>query len=188
MESMDLVETLHLLAEQNLHGLSFLLAYGATWVICGFIWAKASERTAAIVTLFQGMIAFPVALTIAWSIGAIGADRPVADEITQLSVLIGTSQLLGLPFLIYLIVKHHYTLVPIAFAGITSMHFVLYSWLYQTPAYIVMAILISLGTLIAMLAVPSDSRPKAGPVRVCLLTGGLLLVTALFFLLIHLSA
>lgn len=188
MGSMDLVETLHRLAEQNLHGLSFLAAYGVTWVICGVIWKYASERTAAFATLFQGMIAFPAALAIAWSIGAIGAERPVAEEITQLSVLIGVSQLLGLPFLIYLIVKRHYTLVPIAFAGITSMHFVLYSWLYQTPAYIVMASLISVGTLIAMLAVPSDSRSNAGPTRVCLLTGGLLLMTALFFLLIHLSA
>ena len=101
-------------------------------------------------------------------------------------MLIGTSQLLGLPFLIYLIVKRRYTLVPFAFAGITSMHFVLYSWLYQTPVYIVLAVLISLGTMVVMLTAPEKAEDRVGPTRVSLLTGGLLLAAALLFLILHL--
>lgn len=183
---MDLIETLHLLADQNMSGLAFLVAYGVTWVACGFIWRKSSERTAAFATLFQGMVAFPVALGLSALIGAIGGDRPVVEAITQLSVLIGVSQLLGLPFLIYLIVKKIYTLVPFAFAAVTSMHFVLYSWLYQTPVYIVMAVLISLGTTAVMLTVPKTAQKRSAATRVCMLTGALLLVTALFFAVLHL--
>ncbi|GAA4909521.1 DUF7010 family protein [Stackebrandtia albiflava] len=184
---MELIESLRLLAEQHMSGLSFLAAYGVTWLVCGVIWLRASSRTAAFVTLFQGMVALPAALALSAAIGALGGDRPVTDEITQLSVLIGTSQLLGLPFLIYLTVRRRYALVPFAFAGITSMHFVLYSWLYQTPVYIVMAVLISLGAMIVMLAVPEKAEDRLGPARVSLLTGGLLLATALFFLISHLS-
>src|SRR5699024_12288266 len=95
-----------------------------TWLICAVLWRRASERVAACATLFQGMVAVPVALGLSALIGAIGQARPVAEEVTQLSVLIGTSQLLGLPLLIFLIVKHQYTLVPFSFASITSMHFV----------------------------------------------------------------
>lgn len=182
---MDLVESLQLLAEQTLSGLAFLTAYGVTWVVCGVLWQRAPARVAAYATLFQGLVALPAALGLSAAIGAIGQERPVPDEITQLSVLIGTSQLLGLPFLIYLVVKQRYALVPFAFAAITSMHFVLYTWLYQTPVYIVMAALIALGTAAVMLAAPEDERP-AEPARVSFLTGGVLLATALLFAFLHL--
>ncbi len=177
---MDLTESLARLAEQNLSGIAFLTAYGATWIVCGLVWRVAVERTAAFVTLFQGMVAFPVALGLSALIGAIDADRPVDDAITQLSILIGTSQLLGLPFLVYLVVKHRYTLLPYAFAAITAMHFVLYSWLYRTPIYIVMAVVIAIGTTVVMLATPDDKK-RAGAVRVSLLTGVALLATAVVF-------
>jgi len=184
---MELVDSLSRLAEQNIFGLAFLTAYGLTWLACGIIWTRATERVAAYATLFQGLVAFPIALGLSALIGAIGQARPVPAEITQLSVLIGTSQLLGLPLLIYLVVKRHYALVPFVFATITAIHFVLYAWLYQTPLYIVMAGLIALGTTTVMLTVP-DAQTKAGPIRVCLLTGGLLLATAIAFLSIHLIA
>ncbi|MFV2085660.1 2'-5' RNA ligase family protein [Micromonospora sp. LOL_021] len=145
-----------------------------------------AERVAAFATLFQGTVALPTALALPALIGAIGQERPVADGITQLSVLIGTSQLLGLPFLIYLTAKQQYTLVPFAFAAITSMHFVLYSWLHQTPVYIGMAVLISLGTTTVMFTAPGNSR-RTRPVAVSFLTGGLLLSTALLFLILHLA-
>jgi hypothetical protein len=179
---MELVEVLNALAEQNLSGVSFLAAYGVTWLVCAVLWRQSSERTAAYATLFQGLVAFPVALGLSFLIGALGQDRPVPDEITALSILIGTSQLLGLPFLIYLVVKERYRLMPYAFATICSMHFVLYSWLYQTPLYIVMAVLVAIGTTVLMLTAPAD-RERIASVRVCVLTGGLLLATALAFLL-----
>lgn len=186
MEVVELVESLSLLAAQNMSGFAFLAAYGVTWLVCAVIWLRATERVAAFATLFQGMVALPAALGLSALIGAIGGERPVPDEITQLSVLVGTSQLLGLPFLIYLVVKHRYTLVPFAFAAITSMHFVLYSWLYQTPVYIVMAVVISLGTATVMFAAAEPERP-ATPARVSFLTGGILLATALLFLTLHLA-
>src|SRR5699024_12821289 len=99
-------------------------------------------------TLFHVMVALPIALSVLVMIEETGQERPVSVSIHQLSVLVGFSQLLGLPFLIYLVIKQYYRLVPLDFAGITSMHFVLYSWLYQTPIYIVMALLISIGTTV----------------------------------------
>ena len=185
---MELVQSLEALAEQNLSGLPFLAAYGLTWLICGTVWRRAGERTAAFVTLFQGMVALPIALGLSFLIGATGQERPVSESITQLSVLVGVSQLLGLPFLIYLVIKQYYRLVPLAFAGITSMHFVLYSWLYQTPAYIVMAVLISIGTTVIMLLVPQQAQQFLGPSRVSFLTGCLLLSAALYLLIVHVIA
>ena len=184
---MDLVESLTLLAKQNVFGVAFLSAYGLTWLTCGYLWWRATERVAAFATLFQGMVAFPVALGVSALIGAIGQQRPVPEEITQLSVLIGTSQLLGLPLLIYLIVKRHYTLMPFVFATVTAIHFVLYAWLYQTLIYLVMATLIALGTATVMFITP-DATPRIGALRVCLLTGILLVATTTVFVGIHFFA
>ena len=92
---MDLADALGQLAEQNLSGVAFLSAYGLTWLVCAVFWSRASQRTAAYATLFQGMVAFPIALGLSALIGAIGQSRPVPDEITQLSILIGTSRYLS---------------------------------------------------------------------------------------------
>src|SRR5699024_11847923 len=141
INSVDLVESLQLLAEQNISGVAFLLAYGATWLVCGVLWQRVAMRVAAYAPLFQGLVALPVALGVSFLIGAVGSERPVADEITQLSVLIGMSQVMGLPYLIYLVVKRQFVVMPFVFAFISTMHFVLYSCLYHTPIYIAMAML-----------------------------------------------
>ncbi|SLM88385.1 DUF7010 family protein [Brevibacterium yomogidense] len=162
---MELIPSLELLAEQTVSGVAFVTAYGLTWLVCGILWRRTSARTAAYATLFQGMVAFPLALGGSALIGAIGQGRPVAEEITQLSILIGTSQLLGLPLLILFVVKRWYTLVPVAFATLTSMHFVLYSWLYRTPVYIVLAIAVAVGAVIVMATAPAAERKARDDVR-----------------------
>ncbi|MGO1543184.1 MAG: DUF7010 family protein [Gulosibacter sp.] len=184
---MDLIESLQQLAKQNFYGAAFLVAYGATWIICGVLWLRAPERTAGYATLFQGLVAFPMAMGLSLAIGAIGQERPVEDALTQLSILIGTSQLLGLPLLIYLAVKQRYALIPYAFAVICSMHFVLYTWLYQTPIYIIMAVAISIGTTVVMFAVPDRESARVGPTRTSFLTGAILLATAVLFIVMTLN-
>lgn len=171
---MDVVPSLEQLAEQNLSGAAFLLAYGVSWLVCGLVWTRARERTAALVTLFQGLVAFPLALGLSWLIGAIGQDRPVSAALTQLSILIGTSQLLGLPLLILLVVRRQYSWVPITFATICAMHFVFYSWLYRTPVHLALAVLIVLLASALTLSAPHH-RPRSGPARVCAATGVLML-------------
>lgn len=182
----DLITSLESLATQNIYGISFLVAYGATWIICGILWRKLNPRTAALCTLFQGMAAFPLAMALSYAVGAFDQDRPVENTITQLSILIGTSQMLGIPLLIYLFVKKHFYLMPYVFAAICSMHFVLYSWLYQTPFYIIMAALISIGTTVVMLA-NNKTKDQNKASLVSLFTGGTMLATAIVFLFIHLG-
>ncbi len=81
------------LAQVNIFGSPFLLAYGLTWMICGVLWLKVQQTYAAIATLFQGMIALPIALFIMNQIGAF-ALRPDVGEINQLSIFLAMSQLL----------------------------------------------------------------------------------------------
>jgi hypothetical protein len=168
---MVLTETLVALAEQNHYGIAFLIAYGTTWLICGVLWRFLGPDRAALVTLFQGIVAFPAALAVSYLIGAIGQERPVDEAITRLSVLIGAAQLLGLPLLVYLHVTRRYTLVPYAFAAVCATHFVLYSWLYQTYLYVVMSIVIATGGMILMLVKRAGISESRLASRVCAFTG-----------------
>jgi len=177
---MNLVDTLEALADLNSEGLAFLLAFGVTWVICGVLWRRIPSRHAALATLIQGMVGLPLALGLSYAIGAFGADRPVDPLIDELSILIAVSQMLGLPLAIYLYATERYLLVPFAWASVVSMHFVLYSWLYRTPLYIVMSVVISLGCVIVMaVAERRSSVTDRTASTICLLTGSALLVTGL---------
>ena len=94
---MDLVGSLERLAEQNLSGVSFLVAYGVTWTVCGLVWQRADDRVAALVTLFQGLVALPAALGISAVVGATGgsddASCPdVSSPATSSAVAAATSR------------------------------------------------------------------------------------------------
>lgn len=178
---MNLTESLEALAEQNHYGIAFLLSYGASWIACGVLWRILTPGNAALATLFQGIVASPIGFGLAYAIGALGRDRPVDDAITVLSLYIGGSQFLGLPFLIYLQKREMFTLVPYGFVAICAMHFVLYSWLYQTPLYVVMSMSIAVGGTIIMFyndGHPDETRAAS---QVCFFTGGAMLLTSVAF-------
>lgn len=130
------------------------------------------------------MIALPVALFIMSQIGAF-TFRPDVEEINQLSLLLSMSQLLIIPLLIAMYQKRHFTLIPFIFSGAGAVHFLLYTWLYQTVIYIVMSILIAV-----VLAVcygtnqKNDHVSKTSAANVCFSTGFILIATGIYFFLL----
>jgi len=170
------METLLLqLAEVNYSGAPFLIGYGITWIICGVLWRKLKSRYAALGTLFQGTIAFPIALLIMGFIGSF-AKRPEIGILNDLVIIVAMSQLLVLPLLIQIFRKEHFTLIPFLFSAAGTVHFIIYAWLYQTSAYIAMSILIAVTLAITY------EKSEIAAARVCFTTGILLLMTALFLI------
>lgn len=161
------------------HGWGFLAAYGLTWLACWWSWRRRSPRTAAYVTLFQGMVALPLALAL--TSATPGPPRPTMPGMDSLTILLACGQLLGLPVVIFLVAGRRFTLVPLSMVILIVVHFAPYSWLYGTPLYVVMGGVLSVGAVVAAGATDGHQpRPRdlgvtsAG--RVCLSTGvGLLL-------------
>lgn len=176
-----MTNTLQELAQINIFGAPFLFAYGVTWIVCGILWMKVKQSYAAIATLFQGMIALPIAFMILYLIGAF-EYRPDLEEINQLSLIISMSQLLILPLLIAFYRKKYYTLIPFVFSGAGAIHFLFYSWLYQTIAYIIMSIIIAFAIAIVY---GSDSNKESisnsAAAKVSFFTGLILIVTGTYF-------
>jgi len=79
-------------------GAPFLIAYGATFIICGILSYALPENTAALFVLFQGALALPAAF---WLEHRIGWRRMAANNpLRALSVQLAMSQALALPALI----------------------------------------------------------------------------------------
>lgn len=173
-------ELLKELARINLSGAPFLFAYGLTWIICGFLWTKTRASIAAIATLFQGMFALPIALLIMFMINAF-ENRPDTGDLNSLVIIIAMSQLLVLPLLIVMYRKQHYFLIPFIFSTVGAVHFLMYTWLYQTISYIIMPVLIVISISIIYFLDSNDKGLSAsGAAKACIATGVLLLINALY--------
>lgn len=96
-----------------------------------------------------------------------------------LSVLLACGQLLGLPMVIYLMARGRYTQVPLAMVVLVVVHFAPYSWLYDTPVYLVMGAVASIAAVLAdATAHRNPTRHGAdavGAARTCLATGVVML-------------
>lgn len=183
---MEIELILKSLAELNQYGFAFLLSFGVTWLVCGIFWKRTSENTAGYATLFQGLIALPVALLISYMMGAL-TERPGGDIVTTLVMTIAMSQMLILPLIIVMQAKKHHSLIPFVFSASLTIHFVMYFWLYQTWIYIGMSVIIAVG--VAVIYSMGLGKDKIMPIKnaaanCCFFTGGTLVVTGIIFILI----
>ncbi len=181
---MEIETVLTELAELNKYGVAFLMSFGVTWLICGVFWKRASESTAGYATLFQGLIALPVALLISYSMGAL-TERPGGDIFTELVMTIAMSQMLILPLIIVMQAKKQHTLIPFVFSTSLTIHFVMYFWLYQTWIYIAMSVVIAAGAaaIYSMGVEKSRVMPaKKSAGQCCFFTGSTLIATGIIFL------
>lgn len=133
------------------------------------------------------MVALPAALGIMYAIGSF-TNRPGGELLNQLSIIIAMSQLLVIPLLIIFINKEHYTLVPLVFSVTGAVHFLLYTWLYQTYVYIAMPIVLSIG-IAAIYSFGTKNRAynlsSVAASQICLLTGIVLILTMAVLVAIH---
>ena len=171
------------LAEANRFGWGFLAAYGTTWLICGLAWLRASARTGAFFTLFQGLAALPVAILLAALTS--GPPPPAMASMDALVILLAAGQNLGLPIVIYLTVAKRYRMVPLTMALMVAVHFAPYSWLYATPLYLVMGGAVSVGAVVGMaigdrsVHTGADGEDDArGPMLLCFIVGVVMILSA----------
>jgi hypothetical protein len=121
-------------------GIGFLLAYGTTLILAGVLAFFLPRDIAALVVLFQGGVALPVAFALERRLGfpPMAADNPLRT----LSVQMAMVQVLALPAVI-IVYQLDPTYVPAAFGAIGGGHFLPYAWLHRTRLYVVLGILVT---------------------------------------------
>lgn len=178
-------DLLQQLAVINYSGAPFLIAYGITWNFCGWMWLRFDPRIASLATLFQGMLALPLALALMYAIGAFD-NRPDTGILNELIVIVAMSQLLVLPLLIAMFRKAHYAVIPFVFSAGGAVHFLMYTWLYQTISYLIMAIMIALALSMVYGRKSEDGKLiSADASLACFVTGLLLLLNAAYLIVSH---
>lgn len=156
----------------NRGGFSFLLVHGLTWIAAAALTYVLPLKAAALVYLFQGFIAFPASLLLERVLGY----RTLStrdNSLVSLFVLIAVAQGLALPAAI-VVLNLDPRYLPVVFAATNGGHFLPYSWLYRTRAYIVLAVVAAFGPFALLVSTgPAASFHFAG-----FLVGAALLTTA----------
>ncbi len=123
-------------------GAPFLIAYGLTFLITGILSLFLPRQTTALIAMFQGGAALPLAFWLERRMGTRRMDA--ANPLKTLSAQLAMSQGLVIPALIVV-----YTLnpgaIPVVLAGVGGMHFLPYAWLHRTRLYAVLGGVIALG-------------------------------------------
>jgi hypothetical protein len=138
----NLTHALDDVSRSSAGGAPFLIAYGATFVITGILSFFLPRPTAALIAMFQGGVALPVAFWLERRMGSGGmaADNPLRP----LSVQLAMSQALALPALIVV-----YSLnpggIPVVLASLGGVHFFPYAWLHRTRNYIILGSAVAIG-------------------------------------------
>lgn len=137
-------------------GAPFLIAFGCTLGLTGIAGFWLDVRTTALITLFQGNVALPLAF---WLERRMSTVRMAPDNpLKPLSIQLAMSQMLALP-LALLVYAYAPFAVPMAMAGIGAAHFLPYTWLQGTRLYTVLAIAASLGPLVITVVLKGTAAP-----------------------------
>ena len=158
----------------NRGGFAFLFVHGLTWIAAAALSYVLSLQTGALVYLFQGLVAFPASLVLERLLGyrTLSAKE---NSLVNLFVLIAVAQGLALPASIVAFnLDPRY--LPVVFAATNGGHFLPYSWLHRTRAYVALAVVAAFGPYALLIALgPDVSFHLAG-----FLVGAALLVTAFY--------
>jgi hypothetical protein len=124
-------------------GAPFLIAFGTTIFLTALAGLLLPVKAAAVVLLFQGNIALPAAFLLQRRMATTTMSRE--NPLKPLSIQVAMSQIVALPAVI-LVYSFAPWAVPAAFAAVGAAHFFPYSWMHRTPVYIVLGIVISVGS------------------------------------------
>lgn len=152
--SMDFERALYEVSASSAGGSPFLIAYGATFILTGILSLFIPVETAALIAMFQGTAALPVAL---WLERKLGSVRMAQDNpLRALSGLIAFSQVLGLPALI-VVYSLNPLAIPVVLAGLGGIHFIPYVWLHRTRLYFILGFSLAIGAFLITILL-SDGR------------------------------
>ena len=125
------------------HGAPWLLAYGSTLAVAAVVSFVTSVEVTALVTLFQGGVALPLAFLLERRLGTgrLTTDHPLSSLLVQVAMV----QSLAMPAVLLMYATRP-ELVAATLAAIAGGHFLPYVWLHRTRIYLILGLAVSLGS------------------------------------------
>lgn len=152
----DLNRALAEVSASSAGGAPFLIAFGLTFLITALLSFFIPKPTAALIAMFQGSLALPLAL---WLERRLGRRRMSPDNpLRALSGQLAMSQNLALPAWI-VVYSLNPGAIPVVMAATGAAHFLPYAWLHRTRVYAVLAGALSLGAFALQLGLGAAAFP-----------------------------
>jgi hypothetical protein len=129
-------------------------AASTTVAVTGVLSFFLPRPTAALVAMFQGGVALPVAFWLERRMGSgvMAADNPLRP----LSVQLAMSQALALPALI-VVYSLNPGAIPVVLASLGGVHFFPYAWLHRSRIYIILGSAVAIGGFILQVLLGGDA-------------------------------
>jgi len=137
-------------------GAPFLFAFALTLGLTGIAGFWLDVRLTALITLFQGNAALPLAFWLERRMSSVRMSD--ANPLKPLSVQLAMSQIFALPAVI-IVFQFAPFAVPAAMASVGAAHFLPYAWLQRTNLYIGLSVMAALGPVVLALALGSEAAP-----------------------------
>ncbi len=152
----DVNEARNEIVRSSAAGAPFLIAFGTTIFLTGLAAFFLPTRTAALILLFQGNAALPLAFWLERRLGR-GRMSP-SNPLKPLSIQLAMSQIAAFPVIVLAFALAPWS-VGAAVGAVAGGHFVPYAWLQQTKIYIVTGTIISVGSLVITLSLQQSALP-----------------------------
>ena len=135
-------------------GAPFLFSYGTTFIITGILGFFLPRETSALIAMFQGAVALPVAFWLERRL--VTQPMSVENPLRELSAQLAISQAFALPFLI-VVYNINPGQIPVVMAGLGGVHFLPYAWLHRTRIYLYLAAIVSVGAFALVLGLQTTA-------------------------------
>lgn len=126
----------------SLAGFPFLLIYSFVWIAAGALSYVVPSSFAPWLYLLGGVPAAPLAIALERRVGYIRITGP--DPLLPLTLQILFVQIVAIPavMIVWSLAPNY---VPVAFAAVVGGHFLPFQWVYRTPLYGVLGVVVAGG-------------------------------------------
>jgi hypothetical protein len=132
----------------SLAGFPILVTFAFVWLVAGALSYVVPPAIAPWIYLCLGVPAMPVAIALERRLGYIPPVTP--DPLLPLTLQILFVQIVAFPAIL-LVWETAPAYVPVAFAAIVGAHFLPFQWVYRTPLYGVLGVVVAVGPFLLAL-------------------------------------
>lgn len=134
----------------SLAGFPFLLVFAFVWMLAGALSYVTPIDIAPWVYVCLGLPAMPIAIALERRVGYVRAANP--DPLLPLGLQILFIQIVAFPAIL-LVWDASPEYVPVAYAAVVGAHFLPFQWIYRTPLYGVLGVVVAIGPFLLVLIV-----------------------------------
>ncbi len=160
MKSTSDIDTVRIQAVlSSVAGFSFLLFFSFAWIGAGCLSYMVPLNVVPFIYWFSGLPAIPLAMALERRIGYVPPAKP--DPLLPLTLQLMFIQVVAFPAFLPFLGSDAYSF-PVAFAAVVGAHLLPFQWVYRTPLYGVLGVVIAVGPFLLIVFLGNKAMHYTG--------------------------